>query len=110
MNKVTKYAMAGKVGDSYKYAIVRDEDGFFWGIPVDCIDESGRVTKEINGLQGFRSATMGACIQLVNNQVELTELIQQGIEKEVALFMVTLNLTKEQAERFVSGTAKVGVA
>lgn len=71
-----------------KFCICKDSKGFFWAIREERIDRNGRLTRQVNGLEGMMSETLEECRERVKDQVAVDELVSQGVHVAVACVMV----------------------
>ena len=77
------------------YTIVK-YNGMFWGIKDKYIKE-GITTKQLNGVQGNIAETVESCEELCNNQLRVDKLVENGIDRVIAVVMVAMNMNESEA-------------
>ena len=73
-----------------KFYIVQNEEGFYLGIEDKYVDENGRLTKQLNGLQMKANKDLNWCIKGIKDHVEVEYLIEQGMDPMEAIETVCL--------------------
>ena len=68
-----------------KFLILKDEQGKFWAIEEQFVDEQGKLTQEINGITGLRSNSAQEAIERAHQRIVYQGLIAQGYSMEEAL-------------------------
>lgn len=81
-----------------KFCICKDSKGFFWAIREEWIDSKGKLTRQVNGLEGMMSETLELCRERARDKMALDELREQGVPSMVAVMMVSGKMTRQEAE------------
>ena len=66
------------------FVIVKDNNGYYEAIEDKYIDENGKLTKQLSGLEMNGSHNLNLCLQNVKNSVEMEYLESQGYTKAEA--------------------------
>ena len=75
---------------------ILEEGGIFWGIKDEYI-KNGIITKRLNGIQGNASRTLDGCERLCDNAFKVDKLVEDGIDRAVAIVMVTMGMEESKA-------------
>ena len=76
-------------------------DGMYIAIEDCYIDESGKLTQELNGIQMYANKNLDDCLEQVRKQVEIQSLTINGVDIASAFCMVyNIPLTPEIQETF----------
>ena len=68
-----------------EYVVVKDDEGYYLAINKEYLDENGRLTRELNGLQMHASKDINACVNSTIADVEIEHLENEGMTLEEAI-------------------------
>lgn len=83
MTTIVKNLHVGKEN----FAIVKNEEGFYLSINRKFIDSSGRVTRQLNGIEIHASKDVNKCINDTITSVKIRELVEAGYSIEDAIHL-----------------------
>lgn len=81
----TEFAYRGK-----RFALcstIIEREVYYVAIDTDYVDDNGRVTRELNGLQVYLSSTLNGTIEAVKQAMDTIHYMQQGYRPEVAAYI-----------------------
>lgn len=75
-----------------KFYIVQNDDGFYCAIEDKFVDENGKLTQKLNGLQMNANKNVADCINQTMSKCRIDTLVKNGMDVTTAIQKVILGI------------------